>query len=199
MLFMKGSPDSPRCGFSKKIVEILRTNKIPFASFDILTDESVRAGLKVLYNWPTYPQLYVRGNLVGGLDIVSEMASDESSPLREQLELTDADMASAGGLETMEDKLRRLIDTAPVMLFMKGTPAEPRCGFSRSMVQLLRDESIEFSSFDILEDNEVREKLKVYSNWPTYPQLYVKGSLVGGLDIVREMKEEGPLREQLGL
>jgi Grx4 family monothiol glutaredoxin len=198
MLFMKGNPDAPRCGFSRKIVEILRNHKIPFASFDILSDESVRAGLKVLYNWPTYPQLYVRGNLIGGLDIVSEMASDESSPLREQLELTDADMAS-DGQEAMEDKLRRLVNTAPVMLFMKGSPDVPRCGFSRSMVQLLQDEGIEFSSFDILEDNEVREKLKVFSNWPTYPQLYVHGSLVGGLDIVREMKEEGPLREQLGL
>lgn len=197
MLFMKGSPDAPRCGYSRKIVEILRNNKIPFASFDILTDENVRAGLKVVYNWPTFPQLYVRGNLIGGLDIVTEMAADESSPLKDQLELTETDMAS--GTESIDDKLKRLINTAPVMLFMKGSPTEPRCGFSRSMVQLLQDEAIEFSTFDILEDNEVREQLKIYSNWPTYPQLYANGSLVGGLDIVREMKEEGPLKEQLGL
>jgi Grx4 family monothiol glutaredoxin len=73
MLFMKGQPGAPRCGFSRQIVEILQTNQIPFASFDILTDEDVRAGLKVYSEWPTYPQLYVQGSLIGGSDIISEM------------------------------------------------------------------------------------------------------------------------------
>ncbi|CAN0329604.1 unnamed protein product, partial [Hapterophycus canaliculatus] len=74
------------------------------------------------------------------------------------------------------------------MVFMKGTPDAPRCGFSRTLVGLLREENIEFESFDILEDNAVRQALKDLSNWPTYPQLYVQGELVGGLDIVKEMK-----------
>lgn len=196
MLFMKGVPDAPRCGFSRKIVELLRLHKITFASFDILTDEAVRSGLKVLYNWPTYPQMYVRGSLIGGLDILTEMAADTSTPLVEQLGLSQNASMS---LETIDDKLRRLTTSAPVVLFMKGVPSEPRCGFSRSIVQILRDEGIEFDSFDILKDDEVREELKRFSNWPTYPQLYAKGSLVGGLDIVTEMKEEGPLLVQLGL
>jgi len=76
---------------------------------------------------------------------------------------------------------------------MKGEPAAPRCGFSSKIVALLNDEKVKFSSFDILTDNAVREGLKSYSNWPTYPQLYVQGKLVGGLDIVKEMKEEGEL------
>ena len=77
MLFMKGSPDTPKCGFSRSIVELLRKGGFAFSSFDILTDEEVRAGLKTFSDWPTYPQLYVNGTLVGGLDILREMANSE--------------------------------------------------------------------------------------------------------------------------
>jgi Grx4 family monothiol glutaredoxin len=195
MLFMKGSSDAPRCGFSRKTVELLRSNNISFATFDILTDEEVRAGLKEMFEWPTFPQLYVRGSLMGGLDILNEMAEDTSTPLRDQLELTDDDIVPLP--ESIDDRLKKLLNSAPVLLFMKGSPDAPQCGFSRSIVGLLQDDGVEFSTFDILEDEEVRQELKRYSNWPTYPQLYVNGSLVGGLDIVEEMKEEGPLKEQL--
>ena len=75
MLFMKGSPDAPKCGFSRQIVEILTANNIPFASFDILTNEIIRAGLKTYSDWPTFPQLFVTGEFVGGLDIIKEIAS----------------------------------------------------------------------------------------------------------------------------
>ena len=74
MLFMKGCPSAPRCGFSRQISEILSTNEIPFASFDILTDENIRAGLKKFSDWPTFPQLYVSGDFVGGLDVIKELA-----------------------------------------------------------------------------------------------------------------------------
>ena len=76
VLFMKGSPDEPRCGFSRKIVALLRDQGVQFAHFDILSDESVRSGLKVLNNWPTFPQLIVNGEFVGGLDIVQEMVEN---------------------------------------------------------------------------------------------------------------------------
>lgn len=72
---MKGSPKAPQCGFSRQITEILKSNDIPFASFDILTDERVRSELKKLSDWPTYPQLYVSGEFVGGLDVIKEIAS----------------------------------------------------------------------------------------------------------------------------
>lgn len=85
MLFMKGSPDQPRCGFSRQTVEVLSENDIQFASFDILSDEEVRAGLKVFSDWPTYPQVYVHGTLVGGLDILKEMLATGSASLKEQL------------------------------------------------------------------------------------------------------------------
>lgn len=198
MLFMKGVPDAPRCGFSRKIVELLQNHDIKFSFFDILTDDAIRAGLKVIFDWPTYPQLYVHGALVGGLDILTEMAEDTSSSLKDQLGLMDEPGTADAGVN-VDEKLRALVNRAEIMLFMKGEPDAPRCGFSRKIVELLREESIQFDSFDILEDEFVRSELKRFSDWPTYPQLYVRGSLVGGLDIVKEMKEEGSLRDQLNI
>ncbi|XP_075011404.1 glutaredoxin-3 isoform X3 [Calonectris borealis] len=144
MLFMKGSPKEPRCGFSKQMVEILNKHGVSFSSFDIFSDEEVRQGLKTYSNWPTYPQLYVAGELIGGLDIIKELEA-------------------SGELDTVCPKAQKLED------------------------------SVDYETFDILEDEEVRQGLKTYSNWPTYPQLYVKGELVGGLDIVKELKESGEL------
>ena len=83
------------------------------------------------------------------------------------------------------------------MLFMKGIPSSPKCGFSRQIVDILDSYSVSYDAFNILEDDEVRQGLKVYSDWPTYPQLYVEGDLVGGLDIVEEMVESGDLEELL--
>lgn len=113
------------------------------------------------------------------------------------------DAIPSGNLRKSEEELHKylkeLTSRAPVMLFMKGVPDAPRCGFSNRAVSLLREEDVAFDSFDILSDDEVREGLKKFSDWPTYPQLYVNGELVGGLDILTGMKEEGPLKEQLGL
>uniref|UniRef100_A0A915D5V5 Thioredoxin domain-containing protein n=1 Tax=Ditylenchus dipsaci TaxID=166011 RepID=A0A915D5V5_9BILA len=86
----------------------------------------------------------------------------------------------------LEDRLKRLINKSRMTLFMKGNPDAPRCGFSRQIIQLLRDLNVDFWSFDILSDDEVREGLKEFSDWPTYPQLYLDGELLGGLDVVRE-------------
>jgi Grx4 family monothiol glutaredoxin len=97
----------------------------------------------------------------------------------------------------LEDRLRLLTSRAPVMLFMKGSPDAPRCGFSRTICDLLQSHKVSFDSFDILGDDEVRQGLKTYSNWPTFPQLYGGGKLIGGLDIVKELVEEGELLDSL--
>lgn len=199
VLFMKGSPAAAACGFSERMVSLLESHAIGFTSFDILSDREVREGLKALHNWPTYPQLYVHGKLVGGLDVVKEMAEEAGAPpLHVQLGVPKK--------EALQDKLARLVSQTPIVLFMKGNPAEPRCGFSARAVELLRTAGVPldagnttFSSFDILSDDAVRQGLKEYSNWPTYPQLYVSGKLVGGLDIMKEMADEGELAAALGL
>ncbi|XP_012280839.1 glutaredoxin-3 [Orussus abietinus] len=99
--------------------------------------------------------------------------------------------------EDLETRLKKLINQAPCMLFMKGTPTTPRCGFSRTIISLLDSYNTDYQTFDILLDNEVREGLKKFSEWPTYPQLYVNGELLGGLDIVKEMSESGELDKML--
>ena len=196
MVFVKGTLASPKCGFSRQIMDILKKHEIPFASFDILSDDEVRQGLKVFSDWPTYPQLYVHGKLIGGLDIVKEI---DSSGEDFKAELGVNDLVLPPSPPSLNDRIKTLIQSAHVILFMKGTPDSPQCGFSRTIVQMLSDENIEFAHFNIFSDEEIRQGLKVYSDWPTYPQLYVNGKLIGGLDIVKEMKLEGSLKEQLGL
>lgn len=86
--------------------------------------------------------------------------------------------------EELNQRLGELVKAAPVMLFMKGTPSAPQCGFSRQTVSILREKGIRYGFFNILADDEVRQGLKEFSDWPTFPQVYVGGELVGGLDIV---------------
>lgn len=189
MLFMKGSPNQPQCGFSKQTVALLNEQNVKYSTFDILSDEEVRQGLKTYSKWPAYPQLYVSGELLGGLDILKEMAA--AGELAEAL--------NAGKVEDLDTRLKNLINKAPVMLFMKGNQDNPRCGFSKTTVEILKETGIAFDTFDILADEDVRQGLKKLSNWPTYPQLYVKGELLGGLDIIKEMKESGELQGALSV
>ncbi|XP_065185312.1 glutaredoxin-3-like [Sycon ciliatum] len=99
--------------------------------------------------------------------------------------------------EALNEKLKGLIESASVMLFMKGDPQTPRCGFSRQIVALLNENKVTFSTFDILTDDQVRQGLKKYSDWPTFPQLYIKGELAGGLDIAKELVANGELKEMV--
>ena len=83
----------------------------------------------------------------------------------------------------------------PVVLYMKGNPTFPQCGFSSTVVQILKHIGVNFQSYDVLQDENLREGIKSFSNWPTIPQLYVNNEFVGGCDIVREMFESGELKE----
>ena len=103
---------------------------------------------------------------------------------------------------SMKENLQKLVGTEDVILFMKGTPDFPQCGFSSQVVQLLSHLGVSFTGVNVLENDELRQGVKEFSSWPTIPQLYVKGEFVGGCDIVREMFESGELRplfEQKGL
>lgn len=99
----------------------------------------------------------------------------------------------------MSDETQKSIDEAvksnDVVLFMKGTPTFPQCGFSSVVVQILDVLGAEYVASNVLEDQDIREGIKAYSDWPTIPQLYVKGEFVGGCDIIREMYESGELRD----
>ena len=93
------------------------------------------------------------------------------------------------------ESINNEIKSNDVVLFMKGTPDFPMCGFSAAIVQVLNDVGVEFKSVNVLDNDKMREGIKKYSNWPTIPQLYVKGEFIGGCDIVREMFENGELRQ----
>ena len=95
------------------------------------------------------------------------------------------------------ERIQSEIDQAPVMLYMKGTAMFPQCGFSARVVQILTHMGVPFKTANVLEDAELREGIKQFSQWPTIPQLYVKGEFVGGCDIVREMFQSGELKTLL--
>lgn len=99
--------------------------------------------------------------------------------------------------QEINQRIEELLKNNKVILFMKGTPVSPQCGFSARAVSILTEYGIPFTSYNILEDEAIRQGLKEFSNWPTYPQLYVNGELVGGCDIIVEMHESGDLAETL--
>ena len=101
--------------------------------------------------------------------------------------------------KTMEvkDRIAKTVSENDVVLYMKGTPVFPQCGFSSTVVQVLDYLGVEYASVNVLEDPEIRQGIKDYNNWPTIPQLFVKGEFTGGCDIIREMFESGELRARL--
>jgi monothiol glutaredoxin len=99
--------------------------------------------------------------------------------------------------DAVTERVKAVIDGADVVLFMKGAPASPQCGFSAAVVQVLAQVGVPFHGVDVLADMEIREGVKAYANWPTIPQLYVKGEFLGGADIVREMFRTGELKALL--
>ena len=97
-----------------------------------------------------------------------------------------------------QDTIREQVTSNPVVLYMKGSPAFPQCGFSSRVVEILKKEGAAFEGVNVLADPELREGIKEFSKWPTIPQLYVKGKFVGGCDIVTEMHQNGELSGELG-
>ena len=98
---------------------------------------------------------------------------------------------------SVSDRIKADIDSNDIVLFMKGTPATPQCGFSATIVHILDHVGVKYKGVNVLTDPEIRQGIKDFSNWPTIPQLYVKGEFVGGCDIIREMYSSGELQEML--
>jgi len=98
---------------------------------------------------------------------------------------------------SLEERIKNLLGSSDILLFMKGTADMPMCGFSANVVSILNALNSSYKTFNILDDMDIRQGLKEYSNWPTFPQLYVKGKLIGGNDIIMEMYEDGELKDVL--
>lgn len=127
------------------------------------------------------------------------MSESENNPfkiLNEDANTISEVTADAVSGDTVE-RIKEIISSDSIVLFMKGNANFPQCGFSANSVAILKSLGKKFSTFDILQDMDIRQGLKEYSNWPTFPQLYIKGQLVGGNDIITEMYQEGELQEAL--
>ena len=100
-------------------------------------------------------------------------------------------------MTTVNEKIKSIIDSNEIVLFMKGTPDAPECGFSMAVSNILKHLKVSFEGVNVLESNEIRQGIKDYTDWPTIPQLYIKGEFVGGCDIIKEMFEKGELKKLL--
>lgn len=128
----------------------------------------------------TAPRVYAAGSSSDG-------SHDDFAPKRK----------AVGDADDIQKMIQQHVTENPVMLYMKGTPSMPMCGFSARVVQVLQKEGIDFSSVNVLDYPAVREGIKKFSDWPTIPQLYVNGEFVGGCDIITSMHESGELKELL--
>ncbi|KAF4613779.1 hypothetical protein D9613_008146 [Agrocybe pediades] len=127
--------------------------------------------------------------------VYSPLSKTDNAPAKAPTVVPGVQEEDEESPEQLNERLRKLMNQSKVVLFMKGTPEAPRCGFSRRISALLKDQSVDFAHFDILSDEKVRQGLKVLNDWPTFPQLIVNGELVGGLDIVQEMVDTGEFKE----
>ena len=100
-------------------------------------------------------------------------------------------------MNDINKKIKTIIDSNSIVLFMKGTPEVPQCGFSMAVLNILKYLKVKFKGINVLESDEIRQGIKNYTDWPTIPQLYIRGEFVGGCDIVKEMFEKGELKELL--
>jgi monothiol glutaredoxin len=125
------------------------------------------------------------------------MSAAEQWQLIEELDVRRARRDCRSDAMDVVERIKTELSSSPVVLFMKGTPDFPQCGFSAQTVAALRAVGADFKHINIFEEPEIREALKRYSNWPTYPQLYVNGELVGGCDIALEMYRNGELKKLL--
>ncbi|EDO15121.1 hypothetical protein Kpol_1046p13 [Vanderwaltozyma polyspora DSM 70294] len=168
-----------------EIAELFNVSAVPF--FVIIQNETV---LKELSG--ADPKEFVSALNECKTAALGAGSSSTSAALNDEARVSD-DEDEDEEEETEEELLERLTkltQAAPVMLFMKGSPSEPKCGFSRQIVGILREHQVRFGFFDILKDDSVRQGLKKFSDWPTFPQLYINGEFQGGLDIIKESLEE---------
>jgi monothiol glutaredoxin len=137
-------------------------------------------------------------------EIEPELAMEDKKPSPFRIAQPEASAAGASSSSADEaslparDRVAGLVRSAPVFVFMKGNPTQPMCGFSANTVAMLNHLGVDYSTFDVLSDESIRSAAKEYAQWPTFPQVWVEGELIGGNDIVSEMFASGELAELLG-
>lgn len=183
VVFIEGTPASPKSRRSLKMRRIL--NGYEYAHFDLTTDQILAQWLQVYTATKSVPLYFIDGKLQGSVEELIE-----HTKTGELFKTLDQDL---------NIRLGKITTSSKYMVAMMGSKEEPICGFSKRLIALLDTYNIDFDTFDISFDSEVCEGLKKFSNWPTYPQVYVEGELIGGYDICCQMHDDGSLRQALKL
>lgn len=197
MLFLEGTPLEPHDS-SRAAVEGLKSLGVLFSAYNVADNADVRRGVQAAAGASGWPVLFVEGSPVHDFDerlkngTLMAIVPEESKGKWWRCAHADCCKAhaltSAAGLtpeEAIQERCALIAHSAPVVVFMKGTVEKPRCGFSNQLLVLLMSRGVLFETFDILSDEFVRAGMKTYSNWPTFPQLYISGAFIGGLDVVK--------------
>ena len=173
--------------------------KVQFATVDV---EKVDSELLTRESVDSVPHCVFYRRLVGrpGHERVADVFGAKFPVLRQNIvSLYGKGSEDPSNHASMEDFLKYLINKDKIMLFITGTPSRPRCGFTGRLIELFNELEVPYTYYDIMANDEVCETLKKFSNWPTYPQVYVEGELVGGLDIIKELHANGELKSTLKL
>ena len=182
-VYLKGSISQPKSRRSQKLVRML--NGYDYQTFDISSDKCLAEYVKLFTGSAVFPKFFLHGNYCGSIEELAEAI--KAGSLSKSLE------------QDLNTRLHKLINSQKHLVVMMGSKEEPICGFSKRLISLLAEYGLQYDTFDISIDNEVCEGLKVLSNWPTYPQVYANGELIGGLDICMQLHTEGSLKEALGI
>lgn len=182
-LFIKGTPEKPKSRRSQKMLRIL--NGYTFGYADISADKLLAGWLKVYTGADKFPHFFLKGSFSGSVEELTELS--KTSTIFTTLN------------QDLEQRLKRIITCQRHVVVMMGSKEEPKCGFSERLMALLGTYNLEYETFDISIDNEVCEGLKKLSNWPTYPQVYAEGQIIGGLDVCQGLHDKGELRSALKL
>jgi len=143
------------------------------------------------------PQVMRRVTVVTTVAVPAVTTHDATTPLPHTSDSLVLKRTIASTPENVNDRISKAIKKSPVVLFMKGYPEQPMCGFSRNVVLILKREGVKFDSYNVLDDEGLREGIKAFSNWPTIPQLYINGEFVGGSDIASTLHTSGELKKML--
>lgn len=194
------------CTPCKELNDVLTTELLPvyepsgvtfaYADVEVLGDVCESEGIE------SVPFIvFYRRKQDGTFDRVADVAGARVSDIKcNAVSLFGKGLEDAKSkFENLDDYIRALLKRDRIVLFITGTPSRPRCGFTRKIVGLLESYHASYAYFDIMSDNELCERLKSFSNWPTFPQLYVDGELIGGCDVCQQMHEEGELKAALKL
>nr|AGE95459.1 hypothetical protein ECU05_1380 [Encephalitozoon cuniculi] len=167
---------------SNELCNMLRNAGVDYVEVNLGESERLKAEFMKHFNVSKLPVLIIKGSPVSG---------DPSDKIREYAEEREGDILR---------RIQSTVDPKRVTLFIKGSPENPKCGFTKTLMDILHSAGVtkdQIVYFDILSDEDVRRKLKEINSWPTFPQVYIGGRFIGGLDVVRKMSEKGELRREI--